>query len=201
MRRFSILMSIFALLCSVVTERADDAPKKFNFDRYTGMLNRSPFAVATAVALPSATPNFAKDLYLANAAKSPDGDLLTIASTSDKNFKEYLTTKGPVDGYSIANIEWSDKVGATKATISKDGQFATLTFNQALLAQSPPSNVPPPPGVVPGTGAPPTVIVPKPPPAAGVPTPPPRVRGVIPRNPNVAASPAPRPNVPPPPDE
>jgi len=43
-----------------------------------------------------------------------------------------------VDGYSIANIEWSDKVGATKVTLSKDGNFATLTFNQALLSNSGP---------------------------------------------------------------
>jgi hypothetical protein len=41
-----------------------------------------------------------------------------------------------VDGYSIASIEWSEKVGETKVTISKDGKFATLTFNQALLSQA-----------------------------------------------------------------
>ena len=64
--------------------------------------------------------------------------MVTIASTSDHNFKKYLTTKEPVDGYSIANIEWSDKVGGTKVTISKDANFATLTFNQALLSQSSP---------------------------------------------------------------
>ena len=64
--------------------------------------------------------------------------MVTIASTSDHNFKKYLTTKEPVDGYSITNIEWSDKVGGTKVTISKDGNFATLTFNQALLSQSSP---------------------------------------------------------------
>jgi hypothetical protein len=43
-----------------------------------------------------------------------------------------------VDGYSIASIEWSDKVGQTKVTISKDANFATLTFNQALLSQASP---------------------------------------------------------------
>src|ERR687887_2899328 len=102
------------------------------------MVENSPFAIATAVAAPAATPDFAKDLYVANAAHSPDGDLVTIASTSDHNFKKYLNTKASVDGYSIANIEWSDKVGGTKVTISKDGNFATLTFNQALLSQASP---------------------------------------------------------------
>src|SRR5437868_3093830 len=117
---------------------ADIVPKRTEFSRYQAMLEHSPFAVATAAALPAATPSFAKDLYIANAARSPEGDLVTLASASDKNFKEYLTTKQPNEhGYGIANIEWSDRVGATKVTISKDGQFASVTFNQALLAAAP----------------------------------------------------------------
>ena len=114
-------------------------PPRFAYDRYSKMVDNSPFAIATAVAAPAATPDFAKDLYVANAARSPDGDLVTLASTSDHNFKKYITTKAPVDGYSIANIEWSERVGATKVTISKDGNFATITFNQALLQQSAPN--------------------------------------------------------------
>jgi hypothetical protein len=184
MSRTQILISIFALLCPVSTQRADDIPKRFNFDRYSAMLNRSPFAVATAVALPVAAADFAKELYVANAARSAEGDMVTIASTTDTNFKEYLTTKGPVDGYSIASIEWSDRVGATKVTISKDGKFATIGFNEALLAEQPVPNVPP---------VPPPVRV-KPAPFPTLPTPPPHRRGVIQRNP--AATPIP--NVPPP---
>ena len=99
------------------------------------MVDHSPFAVATAVALPEATPNFARDLYIANAARSPEGDIVTIRSSSDQNFKKYLTTRQPVDGYGIAQIEWSEDVGRTKVTISKNGEFATLTFNQSLLSQ------------------------------------------------------------------
>jgi hypothetical protein len=128
--------SILVLLGATCSEAADVLPSQYNFDRYSKMVDKSPFAVATAVAAPAATPDFAKDLYIANAARSQDGDMVTIASTSDHNFKKYLTTKEPVDGYSIANIEWSDKVGGTKVTISKDANFATLTFNQALLSQS-----------------------------------------------------------------
>lgn len=128
--------SILVLLGATYSEAADVLPPQYNFDRYSKMVDKSPFAVATAVAAPAGTPDFAKDLYIANAARSQDGDMVTIASTSDHNFKKYLTTKEPVDGYGIANIEWSDKVGGTKVTISKDANFATLTFNQALLSQS-----------------------------------------------------------------
>lgn len=130
------LLSSFAVIGGLSSSAEDVLPPRFNFDRYTPMLNHSPFAIATAVALPGATPNFAKDLYIANAARSPEGDLVTIRSSSDQNFKKYLTTREPVDGYSIAQIEWSEDVGKTKVTISKDEKFATLTFNQSLLSQA-----------------------------------------------------------------
>src|SRR6266513_1541158 len=132
------LIFIFALLGITHSEAEEALPPQPGFDRYAKMVDHSPFAVATEVAAPAATPDFAKDLYIANAARSPDGDMVTLASTSDHNFKKYLTTKEPMDGYSIANIEWSDKVGQTKVTISKDGNFATLTFNQARLSQASP---------------------------------------------------------------
>src|SRR5437764_4239400 len=183
----------------------DDVPKPFTFARYQAMMDRSPFAVATAVAAPAATPNFAKDLFIANAAHSKDGDFVTIASSADKNFKKYLSTNAPEDGYTITNIEWSDKVGATKVTISKDGQTATLGFNEALLKQSVATNQPQmpqqvvqPQPIVP----PPTAVVPqqpnfqqqniqqqRPAPIPQLPTPPPRVRGVIPKNPTAVVTP------------
>src|SRR5437870_1323842 len=171
------LISILALLGAIHSQAGDVLPPRFNFNRYSAMVDKSPFAIATAGGLPEATPDFAKDLYVANAAHSPEGDLVTIASTSDQNFKKYLTTKEPVDGYGIANIEWSERVGATKVTISKDGNFATITFNQALLSQSPP-NVPSQPNVA---GRPAPIV----PPSAPIQPPRPHVRGVIQRNPKL----------------
>ena len=193
MKPMSLGVAFFSLLIVSSVWSADVVPKRSDFSHYQPMLDHSPFAVATAAALPAATPNFAKDLYVANAAHSiPDGDMVTVASISDKNFKEYLTTKGPNEhGYAIASIEWSDRVGATKVTISKDGQFATLNFNQALISQAPAPAAAPQPVTPyqPGLPAATPVTRPAVPAVPGVPTPPPRVRGVIPRNPN-AATPA-----------
>jgi hypothetical protein len=181
------LISIFTLFGTITGQADDVLPPRFNFDRYSAMVNHSPFAIATALALPSATPDFARDLYVANAARSPDGDMVTIASSSDQNFKKYVSTKEPVDGYSIASIEWSDRVGATKVTISKDGKFATITFNQALLSQPAP-NAPPVPNAP--TAAVPAVPSPL---APSVPRQPPRphVRGMIQRNPKAVPMPTP----------
>jgi hypothetical protein len=190
---------------------AGELPQPQAFAKYDAMLNRSPFAVASApAALPAATPNFAKDLYVANVARTSNGDLVTIASSTDKNFKKYLNTKEPVEGYLVTGIEWSERVGQSKVTISKDGQFATLTFNQAVLAQpipgAPQQPQPQQAGqpiqsqpipAQPGTAVPVatpyanpanqngTVI--KPAPIPMLPTPPPRMRGVIQRNPDAQA--------------
>ena len=189
------LISIFTLFGAITGQADDVLPPRFNFDRYSAMVNHSPFAIATAIALPSSTPDFAKDLYVANAARSPDGDMVTIASSSDQNFKKYVSTKEPVDGYSIASIEWSDRVGATKVTISKDGKFATITFNQALLSQPAP-NAPlvpnSPTAAVPAVPAVPSPLAPSVP--RQVPRP--HVRGTIQRNPK--ALPMPTPNLQPP---
>jgi hypothetical protein len=198
----------------VIALADDPLPKRPDFNRYQAMLNRSPFAIAT-VAVPTETPNFAKDLYVANAAHSGDGDLVTIASATDKNFKEYLSTKGPANdhGFAISDIQWSDKVGQTKVIITKDGKYATLTFNQALLSQfpqnpnQPQTNAlqPQPPLFPPGMPQPPQPYV-KP---APIPSLPPTYqqgrpqpgqihqRGVIQRNPTPVP---PTPNVPPPDD-
>jgi hypothetical protein len=160
----------------------DDIPKRPPFDRFTALMNKSPFAVATA-AVDVEKPNFAKDLYLANAAKLSDADMITVQSAVDRNMKEYLTTKGPNEhGFSIVSIDWSEKPAETKATISKDGVAATIGFNQALMAQAPQPMQPPNPSA-PGQPTIPSYIPPRPNMPAGVPTPVPRVRGPIRRVP------------------
>jgi len=97
-----------------------------------------------------------------------------------------------VDGYSIASIEWSEKVGETKVTINKDGKFATLTFNQALLSQAAP---PGPPTADQITQSVPSIPNPRTGQAARA-----RSRGVIQRNPKAVAQPTPNmvPTPPPP---
>jgi hypothetical protein len=207
----ALIAALFAL--GLTTSRADDAlPKQEAFSRYEPMLKHSPFAVATAGAPVAGTPDFAKDLYVANAGHSETGDFVTIASTTNRDFKEYLTTAGTVDGYSIPNIQWSDKVGETKVTISKDGQYATLSFNEAVLTQAiqNPAPAPPPqmphaqnavnppgiPGRAPATNLP--MPIPRPMNVPTIPTPPPHTRNLIRRNASSSrsANQAQRPNTP-----
>ena len=196
MKYLFMLISIFAVPGAITSWADDVLPPRFNFNRYSAMVDHSPFAIATAVALPSATPDFARDLYVANAARSPEGDMVTIASSSDQNFKKYLSTKQPVDGYSIASIEWSERVGATKVTISKDGKFASITFNEALLSQPAPNAPPVPAPPIAAVPAVPFVPSPLVAPSVARKAPRPHVRGTIQRNPR--AVPVPTPNTRPP---
>src|SRR5436309_13716086 len=120
MKYFPTLILILAVLGAIHTQAEEVLPPQFNFDRYSKMVDHSPFAVATEVAAPAATPDFAKDLYSANSARSPEGDMVTLPSTSVHHFKKYLNPREPMERYSIAKIVWWDKVGATKVTISRD---------------------------------------------------------------------------------
>src|SRR5436305_1239548 len=174
------IATMLAMAGATYSQAEEVLPPQYNFDRYSKMVDQSPFAVATAVAAPAATPDFAKDLYIANAARSQDGDLVTIASTGDHNFKKYLTTKTPVDGYGISSIEWSDKVGETKVTISKDSQYATLTFNQAEMTKPVPNRQP----SAPNLPQPPGFTRPM-----GLSTPTPRTRGLLGEKRRIAHSP------------
>src|SRR6266487_6983385 len=72
-------ISLFIIIGIIpVTALADDPlPKRPDFNRYQAMLTRSPFAIAT-VAVPTATPDFAKDLYIANAAHFAVGEMRCV---------------------------------------------------------------------------------------------------------------------------
>ena len=71
-----------AMTLSAVMRADDDLPKPLSFARYEPILNHSPFAVATAAAVAPMTADFAKDLYIANAAHSPEGDWVALASST-----------------------------------------------------------------------------------------------------------------------
>jgi len=55
-----ILTLIFAVFGTIHSPAEEVLPPQFNFDRYSKMVDHSPFAIATAVAAPAATPDFQK---------------------------------------------------------------------------------------------------------------------------------------------
>ena len=132
-------VSLVAVACGFAIAQKTEATE---FARYEAMMNRSPFGIRTVASSEPATAEFAKDLYIGNAARAPEGALVTLMSGTDKLLKKYLTSWERVDGFLLVDIEWSDKPGATTATIEKDGQFATLTLNPPPRPASPSGPVP-----------------------------------------------------------
>ena len=51
------LISMFALFGAIGGQADDVLPPRFNFDRYAAMMNHSPFAIATAIAVTPRIPN------------------------------------------------------------------------------------------------------------------------------------------------
>lgn len=213
MKRYLFSISVMSVVTASVLAD-DDLPKRYDFNRYAGMVEKSPFAVASAPTQVSTTPSWSKDLFIANALHTDAMDMVTVNSLSDKNLKEYLTTEGPNEhGYGIASIEWSENQGATKVTISKDAQFATIGFNEALMSQGisiPNAGQANIPGNIPGVGKQ-QVVQPAmgaqpmsaPPQAPATALPSPHVRGIIQRKPQQPGQQTPVPNTAPltPPDQ
>jgi hypothetical protein len=87
----SLLIAVTAM--PLITLAADPLPKRPHFDHYLALLAHSPFALATIV--PTATQDLPEDLYLTSAICSEDGAVVTLASATDRNFKEVVSSKAP----------------------------------------------------------------------------------------------------------
>lgn len=122
-------------------------PEAYPADRYTAMLERSPFALATPVAPPPAVPErgFAADWYVTGLGRVEDKDFVSIKSRDlSTSFSLYGTEES--NGVTLVGVEWSNERGKSTVTVKKGGEIARLEFNQAeLQAAAPvPSPVPTP---------------------------------------------------------
>ena len=59
-------------------------PGRVPFDRYASILNKSPFAAPTMPNRPSSF--LSRDLYVASMVRAPEGDIVTLRSTTDPTF-------------------------------------------------------------------------------------------------------------------
>ena len=84
--RFLRVFLCLPLLVVTSAWATDDIPKRPPFHSYAAMIRKSPFALATAHVGAALAPNFAKDLYIANVRRTPNGVLVTIKSAVDPNF-------------------------------------------------------------------------------------------------------------------
>lgn len=123
-------------------------PTPFPENRYSQMSQRSPFAVATATATAAPTPGFAAQLYVDGVVQVGDSDFVAIKSRDpDQPNVIFLEVgKSTPDGMKAERIKWSDEMGKSTVDVSKDGEKATLAFDEANIKSAPTAPGPNGPG-------------------------------------------------------
>jgi len=114
-------------------------PTPFPEARYSQMSLRSPFAVATAAAAPAATPGFATQLYIDGVWRVGDSDFVAIKSRDPDQQNVIVLEVGiaNADGLKADRVKWSDEMGKSTVDVSKDGEKATLAFDEANIKSAP----------------------------------------------------------------
>jgi len=129
---------------AAVPEGAEPLPTPFPEARYQQMSERSPFAIATT-AVAAATPGFAALLYVDGVAHVGNTDFVAIKSRSpDQQQVIFLAVgKSTDDGMKVEGVNWSDQLGKSTVDVSKDGEHATLLFDEETV-KNPPAQLAPP---------------------------------------------------------
>jgi hypothetical protein len=114
-------------------------PTPFPEARYSQMSLRSPFAVATAAAAPAATPGFATQLYIDAVWSVGTSDFVAIKSRDPDQPNVIVLQVGTstADGLKAERVKWSEEMGKSTVDVSKDGEKATLAFDEANIKSAP----------------------------------------------------------------
>ena len=133
-------------------------PKPFPASRYAALLEKSPFAVATAV--PEAAPpaeNFATNFVITGLAKNKGADGKEVHTvfvrSRDLSTRLVLTGDKPSDeGISVVSVEEAAVAAKSTVILKKGSETGRVEFDQAALASSGGGGQPPP--AVPQPGRP-----------------------------------------------
>jgi hypothetical protein len=151
---FCALMGIIGLMAltawAETSQQAQSLPTPFPEVRYQHMSTKSPFAVASATGAATAapTPGFAAQLYVNGVVHLGRTDYAAIKSRDPDQLTAVFLAVGETspDGLKVEKIHWSDEMGKSTVDVSKNGEKATLIFDEQQMAK----NAPPVPAGMPG---------------------------------------------------
>jgi len=122
------------------TQPSQPLPTPFPEARYQQMSAKSPFAVAsaTAVATAAPTPGFASQLYIDGVAHVGKKDFVAIKSRDpDQPTVNFLEVGGTSpDGMKVERVQWSEEMGKSTVDVTKNGEKATLIFDEQQMAKN-----------------------------------------------------------------
>lgn len=144
-------------------------PERFEFSRFAGLLENSPFAVATAApALEVPKENFATNWTISSMWQdsAPDGGKRWTVNILSRDLQTRMTVRGEEaneQGVAIVSVEERDHPTKAVVTLKKEGEVGTVQFDQARIAAAPPPPPPPMPAAKAAAKATaPTGLAPKP---------------------------------------
>ncbi len=133
--------SLFLLLMPL-SALANPTPEAVPLARYEPLIARSPFSPASAATPAAAAPSFARNYYLTGMATVGEKAFVTIASRDTKSVFSLMEGETR-DGVTFARAEWVPGVGRSRAVLIRDGQTATVTFDEAAMKAAPAATPPP----------------------------------------------------------
>jgi|GEM_PF-2023864 len=118
-------------------------PAPLPLSRYQEMIEKSPFAPATAAPAPTVeAPSFAKEYYITGMAQLGGKPFVTLSSR-DQQKRLALFEGSSAEGITLASVEWASEVGKSKATLKKGSEFGVVSFDEAAMQPAPiPTPVP-----------------------------------------------------------
>lgn len=131
--------------------KSSELPVPFPLERYAALLEKSPFAIATAPpeVIPVSTENFATNWVLTGISKQRDHEgkeLFTVFVRSrDLATRLVLTGDHPSDdGVSVASVEEAAVPAKTAVFLKKGSETGRVEFDQATVAAAPSTPAAPP---------------------------------------------------------
>lgn len=129
------ILSLAILLTSRAWSVENPIPTAHPADRYAALSEKAPFALATPAA-PVVTPqaSFAANWFVSGIARIGDADFVTIkARDQSTQFSLFAHETHPVNGVSVASVNWSETVGKSTVILQKGSETAKLEFNEMDL--------------------------------------------------------------------
>ncbi len=132
-------ITFLALATAAIAATDAVVPERFNKERYEETRTTSPFVLATKVEKTDEPPpvNPFANLFIVGLGKVDGVDQATIVRLGEESKPIRLLGSTPdEDGYSIVQVLWDDKFGASKVKLKKGGDIGDVGFNENAIKQA-----------------------------------------------------------------
>ena len=132
-------ITFLALTTAAIAATEAVVPERFNKERYEETRTTSPFVLATKVEKTDEAPpvNPFLNHFLVGLGKVDGKDQATLVKLGEESKPIRLIGTTPdEDGYSIVQVLWDDKFGASKVRLKKGSDIGDIGFNENAIKQA-----------------------------------------------------------------